>query len=397
MLKRFIRDYQLFARTSIKGLVPPLSELNPYSSRRREAQRKLATGWPALSENETLRLQRGFLRYELCCRVNTIPDRDALITRTDIEGMDSFEPLSNYLSRWEEEEIRCVLTYVCRQYQILALDTMADLRCDIRRFSKKARNEPDSEVILAPDTFLGVGGNVFRSWAHIMLGYGLPLLQQLLQSGYDDQRHFLKNTMCKREPSFEDFGFLECDNYLRDDWHQTLGRSTTTHPLRAQDASPIYAHMVGRLAARPINDEESWRANRKAEATLKECGWVFWEDPVRLEHFAELETDTSGGYRAIRCDSPPEPDAAFAKEIEDLDDGEYRYPEEIMYVTKEDHEVLSAKHGAKVPTPESEQFFLDRLRAISDQPSREALPSFQEVCSGMPPVPPPRRRVALHS
>lgn len=375
MLKRFISEYQIFVRTNMAGVGPYLSELTR-SSRRREAQLPRQI-WPPLSKHETLRLQRGFLRYELCCRVNTVPYRDAhIIIKTDLEG-PFVRPISSYIHRWEEEEIRCVWAYVHQQYLILVRDTVAEFRCDVRRLSNMARSAHDNEVTLAPGIVPGRDNDYFEYWAYNMSCYGLPLLQQLLRSGLSDQRRFLKNTTFGRSAEYERFQFLKDENCLR---HYAPRRPRPIAPRSGQDPGPIYMHMTKHLETQfnTTNDREQ---DQRAEKGLKEHGWIFWENEARLKRFVELERFTTQSFRIFSCYSPPEPHAGFAAELFDIWEG---FPEQTMYVTKEDRQALSAKHAVKAPTRKGDQFFYERLSVISDQPSKESLPVFQEICSGMP-------------
>lgn len=374
MLKRFIYDYQLFARANMERIAPHMSDLGPASSQRREYELDEYGDWPDLSEIETLRLQRGFLRYELCCRVNTIPDRVPLIIKMDVQGIeDKFHPISRYVCRWEEEEVRCVYTYVHQQYLILVRDIVADFRCDVRRLSKKTQEMPDSEVIIAPSITPGRDQFYLENWAYSMASYGLPLLQQLLRSGFDDQSRFLQNT-CREGVDDQQFELLDDETSLRN----RLERSTSPRASPSgPGASIIYMPMIGRLS------NEIWGRWGKAETGLKEQGWIFWEDHTRLMHFAMLEQVKAGGFSVVDCRNPPTPHVGFEEEVRAIWEG---YPEQIMYVTHEDRRALLDKYAAKELTPEEENFFLCRLRVISDQPSKDVQPVFQEICSGMPSV-----------
>lgn len=377
MLKRFIWDYELFVQANMARLTPRISDLDPASSRRREDQLDELVNWPTLNEKETFRLQRGFLRYELCCRINIIPDRDALIIKTTVDPIErNFHTLSHYLCGWEEEEVDCVWTYVNKQYRILARDLAVDFRYNVRCLSKKTREMPDSDVIAAPAMFSGLENDYLSDWAYDMSSYGLPLLQQLLRSGSDDQWRFLKNTTCKRSGYPEFFDLLQgaYPERMLGDRLQEWSRPIT--PPDDQGVSLLYKPMTNHLA------KKGWDESESGKGGLKERGWIFWEDPSRLMSFAMLERVATGGFRVVGCHSLPVPHAGFEAEMRVIEEDR----EQTMYVTKEDHEALSAKYEAKKLTPEEDKFFLDRLRVISDQPTKQTLLVFQEVCSGMPPV-----------
>lgn len=372
-LKRFIRDYQSFVRSILTGHPPPLSDLDP-SFRRQEA--RLSQGWPPLSETEAIRLQRGFLRYELCSRLNAIPKWTTHIIQEEDNPIDDFdESLSKleYLPRWEEEEIRCVWTYVLRQYQVLVQEVVAEFRCDVRRLSRKARHAPDDEVILAPDiSHEQLICEFFPRWAGDMSTLGLPMLQQILRSGFDDQRRFLKNTTFELMPTVEQALFLWETNPLHS---QRRGQKWYKNPDMARSASSIFTPVMNALA--------HWRRRygktlQAVGTELKDIGWVFWEDRERLKSLGWPDSDTDAGDNIKEyLEGSRPPSIRF-----DADDS---YPEKSMYVTEEDYDgELSDKYAVVLPTLGAEHFFLDRLRDISDWSSKEVSPAFREICSWMP-------------
>lgn len=380
-LKRFIRDYQTFARSFIFGRPPPLSDLD-HSFRRQEAH--LQHEWPVLTENEAIRLQRGFLRYEFCSRSSAITMWNTHITQWDelhIEGY--FQTMSKFLQRWEEEEIRCVWAYIHRQYRLLVRELVADFRCDVRRLSRRARLALDSEVVLAPKISNKVHSDFFESWTYNMSCLGLPMLQQLLRSSFNDQRRFLKSTTFELMPKLEETLLLYHENYLGKQWYNGRGldgNPFSNRPLTS-GASVIYKPVAMKLASWTMPDHRIPRRSLDAvEIGLKEIGWVFWEDPTRLKYlgWSGSGKDAASGIKDyIRQLSYGEPPNGFEEDKE--------CPEQSMYITKEDLQgELSAKYAVGPPTPGGEVFFLNRLRDISDFPSKEALPAFQEICQGPP-------------
>lgn len=372
-LKRFIQDYQSFVRSILPGSPPPLSDLDP-SFRRLELH--LPQNWPRLNKNETVRLQRGFLRYELCSRLNVIPAWITNIMDWDdgvIQGYD--ESISKYLQCWEEEEIRCVWTYVHRQYQVFFREVSAEYRCDVNRLSRKARHAPDNEVTLAPNINPEkYGCSLFERWPYNMSCLGLPMLQQFLRSDYNDQRLFLKNTSFDRLPRLEETLFLFDENRPEDEKcrpNQFRNIPTTN------GANPIYTPIIKALARWSSTGAHSGNSLRSARNGLREIGWVFWEDPGRLMYLGWPQG--ASNIRAIITfldhlgwDHPPN-----RYEAQD------EYPEQRRYVTKDDFQgELSAKYAVTPAALGGRHFFLNRLRQISDWSSKEISPSFREICSG---------------
>lgn len=373
-LKRVIRDYQPFVRMILMGNPPPLCDLGP-SFRRQETQ--LGGDWAPLTKSEAIRLQRAFLRYELCSRLNGMPSWK--VDMLDWDGniwVEVHTRLYQHLSPWEEDEIVCAWTFVLRQYQLLLREVMADFRCDVRRLSRKAQLAADDEVILAPGIPEEFSSNFFHSWSRNMAVLGLPMLQQVLRSGFADQRRLLKNTSFERLPDSAVVSIIPDSRFLKYD----VSERTMFGDLEVMDgATPIYESITFDLAHWSRRD---YRARNRIEAVgnaLKDTGWVFWEHPARLESldWHGLVTD-AGGVRA------------FLEQLKSSNTGDWfvvekQCPEQSMFVTKEDLQYeLSGKYAVSPAPPGAEQFFLDRLRDISDWSSKEVSPAFREICQGLP-------------
>lgn len=377
-LKRFIQDHQSFVRNVMARGPPPFSGLDP-SLRRKE--RGAPKDWPPLGENEVLRLQRGFLRYELCSRLTVAPTWKT--TEIRHPGISDFPWafLSKYVQRWEEEEIRCAWTYVLRQYEMFVQDMVTEFRCDVRRLSRKARHAPDSELVLAPKLVPGLRHH-FEVWTYDMSMLGLPMLQQFLRSGFDDQRRFLKNTAL----SFPGVLFWCPEG----SWQGTTLESELQHSgyfnnlPTTNGANPIYAPITLEIAdCSTLRDYKPAHDPRTISARLKEIGWVFWEDNTRLENYLELPDPREP--RRMRRDFTVCLQDLCSRHPVNRFEIEDRYPEQSMYVTKEDYEgELSAKYPVSPATPGGEYFFVDRIWDISDWSSKEVSPAFREICSGMP-------------
>lgn len=380
MLKRFIRDYQSFARSISTGRPPPLSDLNPSFRRREQAVQRYwdvhePQVWPPLSESEEIRLQRGFLRYELLSRSNAIATWDEVTRGFSVNFEESVSTVSTCLQRWEEEEIRCVWTYVRRQYQVLVREVVAEFRCDVRRLSRKARHRSDNKVTLAPP----LSKSLLDNWPYNMSFLGLPMLQQVLRSGFDDQRRFLKNTTFDRLHKLDGALSILDENYLGNEWVSRNGQ-LSWNPRTTIGATPIYTPVTMELACWP---EESHRDQKKLVAIewgLKEIGWVFWEDVRRLDYLGWLTRDTDS-----------DADNNIKRSLEDLAhrnkpkrfEAEDDYPEESMYVTEEDFQgELLAKYAFGPFYEAGSYLFLDGLRDISDWPSKKISPAFKEICQG---------------
>lgn len=123
----------------------------PQSSARSADRQKLeflnapedAVRWPSLSAGETLRLHRGLLRYELCCRLFGVP---FLLRVTDIvkdsldDSADEDGPyciIKDLMQPWELQEIPAVRADVQRKYDILHLNVQNKFLVDIQSLDQK--------------------------------------------------------------------------------------------------------------------------------------------------------------------------------------------------------------------------------------------------------------------
>lgn len=390
-LKRFILDYQTFVRSVLTGNPPPLSNLDPFFRRQEFPQE--TQDWPPLTENEATRLQRGFLRYELCSRLNAIPAWQTSIMQWDddpyLMGMPDccvlgfHNSLSPFLQRWEEEEIMCVWVYVDRQYKVLVQDILDEYRSDIRRLSRKARGAPAGKLTLAPEINTWFEGTLlFERWTYNMSCLGLPILQQVLRSAFDDQRRFVRNTSFETMPELGGSLFLEDAPVNRpgDEWssHPTF-RAFVNLPT-TNGANSTFIPVAKRLAQWQRRDHPRSSSVFKIEKALQETGWVFWEDARRLLCL---------GWPAPPSSCPSRTEIFLNSLLWKTRWVKFKVRrsdrESSMYVAEKDiRGELSATYAVDPPKPGAESFFLDRLRAISDWSSKEVSPAFQEICSGMP-------------
>lgn len=393
-LKRFIQDYQSFVRCILGENVHPLTNLEPPF--RREIWLPYQNGmanlfdltdapdfppyqhWPPLTADEALRIQRGFLRYELCCRLSGLPTWDMRITQSfEVFSVEVFDSLSSYLQRWEEEEIRCIWTYVRRQYQVIVREILDEYRSDIRRLNRRTRHTSQDEVTLLPNISTGdIGDDHFDSWTYNMSCLGLPMLQQLLRSEFDDQRRFLKNTTFQWRAPFHGALFLRESNSVRNEWNPRgdfINRPTT------HCASPVYFDIIFNLKNLTMHGD--LERLEQAETRLQEVGWVFWNDRKRLDNMGLMNPKW-------RIEKGPCLLLSFMSPI--CFDAEKNFPELSMFVTDEDHlGELSAKYAVdpRRQDGDGEEFFRDRLRNISDWSSKEISPYFREICSEAAPSP----------
>lgn len=127
-LSKFVNFYPTFARHNAARTRPVYPTTN---NLRQPVQ---GQEWTRLSDTELLRLQRGLLRYELCCRLVGLPSIaascntdvcDELITSSHGSVVDRiwmFNPFSKILPIDEVEEIVCASIYVRDLYDSFRRD-----------------------------------------------------------------------------------------------------------------------------------------------------------------------------------------------------------------------------------------------------------------------------------
>lgn len=221
-----------------------------------------------------------------------------------------------------------------------------------------------------PNIFVKEYGDNFEKWTYNMSLLGLPMLQQLLRSEFDDQRSFLKNTLFNWYPEYEDKLFLPHDNsliylgapgLLRSDSHTEAGFSA------------VYEYITVAAKFWPFKNVKEIQ---QAATRLQEVGWVFWEDPQRLENIY-LPGRHNYPYTIYNV---PLLSGMSPMSFE----AEHNYPELGMCVSRKDYECeLSTKYPVDSSAESGYGSFRDRLSDISNWSFKEISPVFREICWGV--------------
>lgn len=310
-VERFTKDFQAFAFNVAKGRQADLQKLefsNPPED---------PNCWPALSSGEQTRLQRGLLRYELCCRLLGSP---FVLRKTDAIGDreysndDPYEIIKHLLPSWELQEILAVRTYVQRKYNLLHLNTQNEFLVDIQSLDKislgsaseitkdaiykhnavPASKEPQCPICTTwwdLEDIVGPPGH----WVDLMSRLGLPVLQNTLRLGAESTptlhgaminwTNYLP-LMCKVEPYEDEIN--NCSDWIYPPGHR---RGPQAIPSLEGANAVFLAAQDQRLQLR----ENSIENLRRGTIRLQELGWVFWEDRSRLSalHLPHDEDDKS--------------------------------------------------------------------------------------------------------
>lgn len=310
-VERFTKDFKAFAFNVAKGHQADLQKLE-FSNAPDDLK-----CWPALCPGEQNRLQRGLLRYELCCRLLGSP---FVLRKTDAIGDreysndDPYDIIKDLLPSWELQEILAVRTYVQRKYHLLHLNTQSEFLVDIQSLDKtslgsasgiaidttyKQHAVPKSKEPQCPirttwwdlDDIMGPPGH----WVDLMSRLGLPVLQSTLQSGAErmptlhgamiNWTKYLP-LMCQAEP--DEYEINNCSDWIFPPGHRRGPQSMQS----LEGANGVFfSAQDQRLQLRDNSDENL----RCGTIRLQELGWVFWEDRSRLSalHLPDDEDDES--------------------------------------------------------------------------------------------------------
>lgn len=256
--------------------------------------------WPPLCPSEQMRLQRGLLRYELCCRL--LYSRSEVRNVTEINfspytEREPFEVVKDFMSLWESQEILAVRAYVREKYELLHLNIQSEFLVDIRQLDQRSRDSPSEVIndaaykqlpastgelpqfhILASWTDLERVMGCPKHWADSMSRLGLVTFQNILRSDAESRAnlHGISLVWMNSRPQ-QWLSPGQPASYFGRVHRESRRRGQTTLPRRG--ANPVF------LAALKQRDGLGCIENNSlccGMIRLLELGWVFWEDRTRL-------------------------------------------------------------------------------------------------------------------
>lgn len=274
-IQKSITDYSSFTFARSQGRVPMLS--TPEASRSRYTLPDL----PAPDEEEMSRLWRGFLLFELICRMYGVPC--AMITGTAVtpQAAGLFDPtkLVRSLPLYMQEEVKCVQVYFEAQYN-LAFNGLLE-RFELAVWGLGQRS-PGSWTHQTGDTrpiieLLRMGRQTKdvsylsnlewfhspASWATNMAVLGVSFLQQYLSWDSSSRLGFIRATysaLC-RGTGFLNLMVLRCPFDLAG-----LSSKGFGWPYQPEDELDMY-------------DDTTFTP---CEDRMRSVGWIFWKNPDRL-------------------------------------------------------------------------------------------------------------------
>lgn len=269
-----ITDYSSFTYARSQGRVPMLS--TPEASRSRYTSPVL----PAPDDEETSRLWRGFLLFELIARMYGVPWAVATDLSKTPQPAGLFDPtkLLDSLPLHMREEVKCVQEYFESQYKLA-------FNCLLERFElavgklgqpspgswthQTGKTRPIIELLSLRNQTKDVSYLTDQSywskasWATSMAVLGVSFLQQYLRWDSSSQLGFIRATyehLC-REGQFLAIIGLRCPFDL-----SGLSSKGFGWPCQPEDELDMY-------------DDTNFTP---CEDRMRSVGWIFWKNPDRL-------------------------------------------------------------------------------------------------------------------
>lgn len=294
-VQRFAKDFQAFSFNVAQGRQADLQKLdfsNPPDD---------ATQWPPLSPGEQVRLHRGLIRYELCCRLLGIP---FMLRTTDISMDHDFDEDDPYcivkdlMPSWELQEILAIRAYVQRKYDLLHLNIQNEFLVDVQSLDKRILGSASTAVkdgenientvseieeCLSPVTCVSRWRQVDRviegstDCVESMSRLGLLALQYILRSDAEPNLHTTIVDWTFWRPQRCCVGRDECVSHS--DWVYPQGHRRGQTSVSLTGANPVFRAVQfqkGKL------DRRDYESLEKGTRRLQELGWVFWEDRSRI-------------------------------------------------------------------------------------------------------------------
>lgn len=297
-LSKFANFYPTFVRSIAADTVPPTEKLGQ-RVRLQEGQE-----WPPLNDNELIRLQRGLLRYELCCRLVGLPSV-AVSSNPDVFYSVKWNrassvpcdlwvgnPFNRLLPIDEVEEIICASKYVRDLYRSLRCGLCEEFHSDILDLNQgRGADGKDTERKTAGHWMSQVRVLDLRSlntydpfdWAESMSRLGLVFLDRMTTST-PTERTELMRTVFSNLPGYYEDGFLSLD------W----GSAVIAHRERKRLGYGVgpRCNVLIQTSSRQSSDEVIGLA--ESTFRLRSLGWVFFDEStlhsLGLPHDAKIRT-----------------------------------------------------------------------------------------------------------
>lgn len=269
---------------------------------------------PPLTETELLRLQRGFLRYELCCRLIGIPSISAfcntrvfddVVAPHPTESRDLWEddPFTRLLPLDEIEEVICTSEFVNGLYNRLRCTFVDDLQKAVLDFShdedahgNTASNPQATKTVRdwLSDHPLKGGYYPFKWSGEFGSRLGLAFLDRMIRSTTTDRRDFMRaafHTFRRLSDGTLRPNFYQ-DTFLRPEWNRVVyerGYNTDQDTFSPLEVGPQCNSILKTCST----DWPTIRfLTKKGPYALRMQGWAFFDGQSDLRSL-DLPQDNS--------------------------------------------------------------------------------------------------------
>lgn len=265
--------------------------------------------WPPLNDTELLRMQRGLLRFELCCRLIGMPSMatypntrvyDAVAAPRPYRIREIWElnPFGHLLPVDEMEEVICASEYVHSLYSRLRSSFLDDLQEEVLDLNQ-SRGKDDSnlkksnpvEYWMSLNPFEPLKGTYLpgRPQGEFATRLGLVFVDRVIRSTPKDRRDLMRT-------DFQAFGRPEYgDRFLLDSWCDIVygrGFDPQQDPFSPFEVEP---HCNDILKTCSIDPAATQLLARTYQTSLRRKGWEFFDDQFKIRslQLPELEGHTA--------------------------------------------------------------------------------------------------------
>lgn len=293
-LCKFVNFYPTFARSNAARTRLVFPPPNGMGQRVRQSQE-----WPPLTNTELLRLQRGLLRYEMCCRLIGLASI-AVTCDYNVASAMIYNPHSDFMPRvWasnpffkllpvdEVEEIFCATTYVRDLYDSLRWKFVTEFPNHLlsvdqgRGHGVHGRDGSDTRktagywLSQGKSQILGISslapGRLF-DWKESMSRLGLVFLDRVTRSTLQERREIMRNTLNMILGLYE---YRLIGAYADDITHVSRAAEGLSDGFGPHCNSMIWTSCSNSSITELIHTDYDL-------CRLRRLGWAFFDDKSRL-------------------------------------------------------------------------------------------------------------------
>lgn len=265
---RAIKDYTTFTLARAHCRVPKLSTPEASRLRYKHADRDMRTP----NDEETSRVWKGFLLYELACLMQGVPQMMAAASDEAYHAPEELQNRSNSAC----EEVMCVQQYVREQYDLAFNELVESFEIAVARVCQEDLETPpppadditpiielDWKSLREPVQYLYEPPfGECNPWTTKMAALGISLLQKFVSWDRSDRLDFIRIT----HPFLSNSLQCPVDDFLESD--------INVNDIRNSNFD--WGH--------DLMDPWNWSdviMDTSIQPRLRAVGWIFWENPMR--------------------------------------------------------------------------------------------------------------------